>query len=158
MKKTLILFGLMLLLCSCGEHTLATANTFADNRWFTKDVQQYKIEVDNDLADASVTISLGHLHADKYTDIPTELTMTYPDGTVAMFSVPLVFTDAAGKPLSDCAGDICDLHTVVKTGLKLPKGTYVFDLKNKLPVPYLPNIRQAGIEIKDAAPDNNAKG
>ncbi|MFY7731039.1 MAG: hypothetical protein ACOVRN_16080, partial [Flavobacterium sp.] len=71
----------------------------------------------------------------------------FPDGNEETISAKILLKDGEGKSLSDCAGDVCDCTTTIKTDFPLKKGTYIFSMKNNVKQPFLPNALAAGIQV-----------
>lgn len=147
MKKIYVLF-LVLLLVSCKKFSFGSSSGFENNRWPKNAVQEYVIVLSEDLKNAEVALSFSHVYEPGYDRVPVTLEMVSPDGQQEQFPLIISLKDKDGKNLSDCSGDICELLIPVKSGVQLKKGTHIFRLKNEFNNVFLPNVLQAGIELK----------
>lgn len=141
------MFSATLLLASCVNSASLVTESFPDNRWAKADVQHYTIAISEE-STADVTLLFSHVAGPQFTKIPVVLDITAPGGVKETINVTLNLADESGKSLSECAGDVCDLRTVVKPAYSLKKGTYTFDLRNEFSGDYLPNVLAVGVELK----------
>jgi gliding motility-associated lipoprotein GldH len=150
MKKILLLLVAGLAI-SCSEKAGTLSEThkdFESNRWKATDVQTFEFEVPEIINSAKLKVKFSHVHEPQYANVPLEINIYSPDGQIEMFYANLRLQDAAGKSLSDCAGDVCDLSASVKENLNLEKGKYKVTVSNKFPNAFLPNVLALGVSIE----------
>lgn len=147
MKKILLSLLAVLLLASCNKFQERVLSDFTDNHWAANAVQEYAVVIPADVEKATLNIIFSHIYEPGYSEIPVTLQIKSPDGNEETIKTELLLKDTTGKNLSDCSGDVCDLVTVVKTGVFLRKGTYIFRLKNRMHAPFIPNVLAAGVEV-----------
>jgi hypothetical protein len=144
--KKLLLIPIVLLLAACGNSS-AIKKDFADNRWEKADEQTFKVDVRED-GGSQLEVLFSFVSGPQFTEIPVSIDITAPDGSSTLMAVNLDLTGKAEGSSLDCAGDVCDLHTVLKSKTALVKGTYNITLKNNFKGPYVPNVLAVGVEVK----------
>jgi hypothetical protein len=90
----------------------------------------------------------SHVYEPQYATVPVSVTIEYPSGEKENVFLNLLLKDAEGNDLSDCSGDICELHTNIKEGVKLPKGDYKVTVENKFAYAYLANVLAVGVSVE----------
>lgn len=150
MKKILLLLCLMAMTVSCKKTVVASAikKDFADKQWMATDVKTFELKVKRNIDNGDIKILFSHVYEPQYTNVPLEITIESPSGAKEEIAINLVLKDEEGNDLSDCSGDICDLHTIVKEGVKLEKGIYKIAVKNKFAYEYLANVLAVGASIE----------
>ena len=150
MKKILLLLCLIAFVSSCKKTVVASAikKDFADKQWLATDVKTFELKVKRNIDNADIKILFSHVYEPQYSTVPLEITIESPSGTKEEVAINLVLKDDEGNDLSDCSGDICDLHTIVKESVKLEKGIYKISVKNKFAYEYLANVLAVGASIE----------
>lgn len=148
MKKIIPVIVLLLLLVSCKKISYRSTTEFTDNRWQKSDVKEFTLVVEGGLKNADLDIFFSHVYEPGYNKVPIELEIIFPGGKTETVSVILELKDKEGKNLSDCSGDICDLHTEIKSGVDLKGGKYTFKIKNNFNNVLLPNVLALGIDLR----------
>lgn len=147
MKKSILLLFSILMLSSCNKFQEHVTTDFQDNRWISDKWQDYTVVIPADQKAATVNVFFSHIYEPGYDEIPVSVKIKSPDGKDETVNAEILLKDNNGKSLSDCAGDVCDCITAIKTDFPLKKGTYIFSLKNNIKQPFLPNALAAGIQI-----------
>lgn len=149
MKKILLLLCLMAMV-SCKKTVVASAikKDFADKQWLATDVKTFELKVKRHIDNGDIKVLFSHVYEPQYSSVPLEITIESPSGSKEEIAIDLRLKDEEGDDLSDCSGDICDLHTVVKEGVKLEKGIYKISVKNKFRYEYLANVLAVGASIE----------
>jgi len=147
MKKIMLLFFAVTLFASCKKFQEHVTTDFQNNRWISDKWQDYTVVIPADQKAATVNVFFSHIYEPGYDEIPVSVRIKFPDGKEETISAKILLKDGEGKSLSDCAGDVCDCITAIKTDVPLKKGTYIFSLKNNAKHPFLPNALAAGIQI-----------
>lgn len=148
--KKLFLLATLLAFASCEKTVLynETAEDFKDNRWLATDVKNFEFELARDISAGDIIMKFSHVHDPQFTTIPVEAVITYPSGEKENVALNLELKDKEGNDLSECLGDVCDLHTPLKEDARLAKGKYRITLKNRFPNIYLPNAIAVGISVE----------
>lgn len=148
MKKSILLLFVISVLASCSRFQERVIKDFPDRRWLTDTWQEYTVVIPADTETANINIVFSHIHEPGYSEIPVSVKMKTPDNKEEIINTKILLKDVNGKSLSDCAGDVCDCVTTIKTDVPLKKGIYIFSLKNNVKQPFLPNALAAGIQIE----------
>lgn len=148
--KKLLLFAILLSLISCRKTIFyyENAKDFKENRWPASDVKRFEFELKRDIQAGDTIMTFSHVHHPQFTTIPIEAVITYPSGQKENKVLVLELKDKDGNDLSECLGDVCDLHFPITEDAKLPKGKYSIALHNRFPNAYLPNAITVGISVE----------
>jgi gliding motility-associated lipoprotein GldH len=144
-KLLLILIALSMAACS---NSSATNKDFPDNRWAKSDVQTFKVDVAEE-GTSQIGVLFSFVSGPQFTEIPVSIDVTAPDGSSTLMAVNLDLTGKGADSKLECAGDICDLRTVLKNKTALTKGSYTVTLKNNFKGPYVPNVLAVGVEVNN---------
>lgn len=149
MKKLFFLL-IIVFLSSCDKDLVfrETIKDFPDNRWTGNDVKTIDVTLEEDVALAEIRLLFSHVFEPQYTTVPLLVSIIGPSVSETI-AVDLSLNDATGKSLSECAGDVCDLHITIKDNLKLPKGDYKVTVQHKYDFAYLPNVLALGISVRE---------
>jgi gliding motility-associated lipoprotein GldH len=150
MKKLYyIIFVLLVVFSSCADansyHKMYS--DFPDNRWDPTT----KKDFDFTIADAEsydLILEFSHVYDYQFDSVPIVIAITNPDGSNQNVPIDLQIKDASGEQLADCVGDVCDLNTPIKSGIKLAKGNYHLSISQTFEGPYLPNVLGVGLHVK----------
>lgn len=145
--KKILLIPLILLLAACSNSS-AIKKDFPDNCWSKADVLTFKVDV-SEKGGSQLGVLFSFVSNPQFTEIPVSIDVTAPDGSSTLMAVKLDLTGKAEGSKLDCAGDICDLRTVLKSQTALVKGTYTVTLKNNFKGPYVPNVLAVGVEVEE---------
>lgn len=149
MKKILLLLCLIVL-ASCKKTVVASEirKDFADKQWPAADIKTFNLKIKRDLDKADIKILFSHVYEPQYESVPLEISIESPSGEKEEIALNLRLKDEDGNDVSDCSGDICDLHTIVKEGVSLKKGIYKISVKNEFAYEYLANVLAVGASIE----------
>ena len=149
MKKTLLLL-LMLTVLSCQKTVVFkdVKKDFADNQWAATDIKKFEFKLKKDTELGDIKLLFSHVHDPQYSTVPVSVSIENPSGEKENFFMNLQLKDADGNDLSECSGDICDLYTNIKEGVKLQKGTYKVTVENKFAYAYLANVLAIGLSVE----------
>lgn len=149
MKKAFLLI-LVFAALSCKKTVVVKdVNTdFTENQWQATDAKKFEFELKKDLEKGDIRLLFSHVHDPQYSTVPVSVTIEEPSGEKENFYLNLMLKDAEGNDLSECSGDICDLYTNIKEGVKLSKGTYKVTVENKFAYAYLANVLAVGVSVE----------
>jgi hypothetical protein len=149
MKKTLLLL-LMFTALSCQKTVVFkdVNKNFNDNQWAATDIKKFEFKLKKDVEAGDIRLLFSHVHDPQYATVPVSVTVENPSGEKENFFMNLQLKDADGNDLSECSGDICDLYTNIKEGVKLSKGTYKVTVENKFAYAYLANVLAVGVSVE----------
>lgn len=149
MKKALLLF-LVFTAVSCQKTVVFkdVKKDFSDNQWVATDVKKFEFKLKKDVEAGDIKLLFSHVYEPQYATVPVSVTIEYPSGEKENVFLNLLLKDAEGNDLSDCSGDICELYTNIKEGVKLPKGDYKVTVENKFAYAYLANVLAVGVSVE----------
>jgi hypothetical protein len=149
MKKTLLLL-LVFAALSCQKTVVFkdVKKDFTDNQWAATDVKKFEFKLKKDIELGDIKLLFSHVHDPQYATVPVSVTIENPAGEKENFFMNLLLKDSDGNDMSDCSGDICDLYTNIKEGVKLSKGTYKVTVENKFAYAYLANVLAVGVSVE----------
>jgi gliding motility-associated lipoprotein GldH len=148
--KRIALCLLAFVLFSCSKKEAVYTDTFKDfdeNRWKLEDMKTFTPVLNEDVKDVSLSLHFSHVFEPGYDKIPVAVIFQDPDGKEENLLVEVKLKNEAGKSLSDCAGDVCDIVVPVKEHVDLAKGKYKVTFLNKADSPYVPNVLSVGLSI-----------
>ena len=149
MKKALLLLFLFLLI-SCSKTVVVkqVQKDFADNRWEAAAIKKFEFKLKKNIAVGDIKLLFSHVHEPQYATVPISVTIEYPSGEKENIFLNVQLKDPEGNNLSECSGDICDIHAIIKEGAKLEKGTYKVLVENKFAYQYLANVLAVGVSVE----------
>jgi hypothetical protein len=121
---------------------------FVEKQWPAADAKKFEFKLKKDIESGDIKLLFSHVHDPQYGTVPVSVTLESPSGEKENFFMNLQLKDADGNDLSDCSGDICDLYTTLKEGVKLSKGTYKVRVENKFAYAYLANVLAVGVTVE----------
>jgi gliding motility-associated lipoprotein GldH len=93
-------------------------------------------------------LGIRHLYGFQLNSLAVNLRSISPSGKETSNTFTLSIKDSENKYLGDCAGDICDLETVVINSIKFEEtGTYKFIVTHNLSGKSLPGVMEFGLII-----------
>jgi len=149
MKKALLLLSLLLLF-SCKKSVVFqdVKKDFSENQWQAKDIKKFEFTLKKDIESGDIKLLFSHVHDPQYGVVPVSVIIENPSGEKENIFMNLQLKDEEGNDLSECSGDICDIHTDLKKDVKLIKGTYKVSVENKFAYAYLANVLGVGISVE----------
>ena len=140
----------MLTVLSCQKTVVFkdVKKDFADNQWAATDIKKFEFKLKKDIELGDIKLLFSHVHDPQYSTVPVSVSIENPSGEKENFFMNLQLKDADGNDLSECSGDICDLYTNIKEGVKLQKGTYKVTVENKFAYAYLANVLAIGLSVE----------
>lgn len=149
MKKAFLLL-LVFTALSCQKTVVFkdVKKDFSDNQWVATDIKKFEFKLKKDVEAGDIKLLFSHVFEPQYATVPVSVTIEYPSGEKENVFLNLQLKDAEGNDLSDCSGDICELYTNLKEGVKLPKGNYKVSVENKFAYAYLANVLAVGVSVE----------
>ncbi|PZR18998.1 MAG: hypothetical protein DI539_15575 [Flavobacterium psychrophilum] len=150
MKKAFLIL-IMFTMFSCQKTVVfnEVKNDFPNNQWGAANILEFEFKLEKDVAAGDIKLLFSHIHEPQYTTVPLAVTIEDPSGAKENLYINIRLKDAAGNNLSECAGDMCDLYTNIKEGVKLAKGDYRITVQNKFTHAYLPNALAVGLSVEE---------
>jgi len=139
----------ILLITACNHvYKASDKNTFANYMWKQGDQVVFKPKIEDISKSYSVTFSLRHHYGVQFESIAIAITTTSPSGkrSTDYHVVPIRKND--GKYVAKCAGDLCDLETVILKNLKFEEaGIYTVTIDQN--EGHIPGIMEVGLIIDE---------
>ncbi len=149
MKKALLLL-LMFTIFSCQKTVVFkdVNQDFVEKQWQANDIKKFEFTLKKDIESGDIKLLFSHVYEPQYSTVPVSVTIENPAGEKENIYMNLQLKDEDDNDLSECSGDICDLYTNLKQGVKLSKGTYKVSVENKFAYAYLANVLGVGISVE----------
>ncbi len=146
MKCNFFFFVVLLTLSySCTNTSSNQSKIFDQNQWKKSNPQTFIFNQTEDSKPCTIVFSFSHVYEYQFDSVPLIFTLTKADGSAEIKKIDLQLKDKNGKDLGDCAGDICDLNTVIFENISLPKGENTLKVAHTFHFDYLPNVLQIGV-------------
>lgn len=146
--KSFLLVGLLLIVASCNQSSIYSKNyDFPSNQWHKNNTNEFAFTIENDTQLYDITFSLSHVYGYQFNSLPLSFKWVKPDGTTETIPVDFKIKDEKGNELGDCSGDICDLHYVLASKVKLTKGGHKIFAMHSFQFEYIPNIIHIGMDV-----------
>lgn len=144
MKKTVILFLVLVLILSCNKKQVYKKfeNNLEAARWNEKEVKNHTFQILDDTNNYDIIIDISHVLGTELNEFPVHFELIYPNGTVDNGEILVNFKN------SDCLGDICDASFLLKENSTLSKGQYRVKLYPKSEFGFVPNIIGVGLRVE----------
>jgi gliding motility-associated lipoprotein GldH len=121
---------------------------FSENRWFNDDTRLFEVAIGDDTQLYDLELQFGHIYDYNLSNVPLEVIIKAPSGTIEKLKVDVLIKGKDGKDLGDCTGDICDVYHVLKSKTSLEKGLYIIEIKQASKLVYLPNVLGIGLNVR----------
>lgn len=153
MNKKPILFYLIIsfLAISCNHvYKEYDKDSFPTYAWKYGQEIVFKPNIDDINKSYKLTLGMRHLYGFQLSNIDVTVTSIAPSGQETTTHYEFKIKDAAGKYIGNCAGDLCDLETVVDESLKFAEpGQYKYIVTHNVQVEKIPGVMELGL-ILDA--------
>jgi gliding motility-associated lipoprotein GldH len=146
----LLLFLCFALLSSCKDENIIIESYYKDfpqRRWYTDKEVKVEIDIINDSQKQHIYVVLRHVYGYQLSNLDMDMTINGPGGITSKSKINLAVKNSSGGYNSHCAGDICDLETLIDSDIVLQKGKYTFTFKHNMPYNPLPNIMELGVMV-----------
>jgi gliding motility-associated lipoprotein GldH len=122
---------------------------FPTQQWLKSKKVNFNPEISDTAHTYKITLVLRHVQGFQFRDMSVKLSSTAPSGksTSKEYTFPVMKNET--EYLSDCAGDICDLETVIEKSVHFSEaGKYSYTIEHTMPVDALPNVMEFGLIIE----------
>jgi gliding motility-associated lipoprotein GldH len=147
--KTLIAF-LMVLLMSCHEYKKYEKEPFKNYSWASNASVIFNPVIDDISKEYKLLFGIRHLYGFQLNTLSVSVTTITPSGVQSQQDFAFKIKDDAGKYIGKCAGDMCDLETVVIDNFKFEEaGRYSFIISHNIQTEKLPGVMEFGLIIDE---------
>ncbi len=139
----LVLLVLFITSCDSGHVYKKFKQNFPDYRWEKVNVLEYTPKITDTTSKYQQILTFRHIYGIPYEAVEVNVEITTPSGEVSDKNYILQLYDGKTE-LSECAGDYCDLETVIEDNYTFPEtGTYKFKISqvtNKDPLQFVMEV------------------
>jgi gliding motility-associated lipoprotein GldH len=122
-----------------------------DGVWNIDQPVSFQVDIDDTTKGNNIIVEIRHTPSYPFQNLYLFLHTTYPDGEKSKDSLMFYLMEPSGKPLGDCAGDLCDARFLFRENVHFPlRGPYTFELMHTMRVAngLLPGILDIGFRIE----------
>lgn len=150
MKKILFVFAALLLISCDGKTVYSESGDVPENRWQKADIKTYEFDLEEAATPYEIEVLFSYVYGSQVKPLPLIAEITYPDGQMRSSEFNLEFK-VDGNDLGDCSGDFCDISQQIPVKEALVPGHYKFRLMQNSSEPFVPNVLNLGIRVKQLA-------
>jgi gliding motility-associated lipoprotein GldH len=124
----LIIFCLLITSISCNQvYKKWEKESFSTLSWKPEKALKFYPEIDDAAKTYELTLGVRHMYGSSLDRVALIVTIVSPSGKEQAQNYTLALKDEAGNSLASCAGNMCDLESVVNPALKFSEpGEYTF--------------------------------
>ncbi len=149
-KSLLSTLTAILILTGCNTYKEYDKESFPNYTWDYGQEIVFKPVIEN--IDKSYNLSLGirHIYGLRLSNLLVTVKSISPSGKEDTKEYDLKIMDEAGKYIGSCAGDMCDLETLVNESIKFDEaGEYQFIVTHNVQKNRLPGVMEFGLIIDE---------
>ncbi len=152
MKKIsfILLFVSTILSFSCNKNRIYEKHrkNFTNYRWESSNILEYNPVITDTASAYKLYVAFRHIYGFQHPIVDINVEITSPSGKVTKNAYKLVVIKGKRKYLSDCAGDYCDLETLIEKNYKFKEqGTYTFKIEHLMENDPVRNVMEVGLII-----------
>ena len=135
---------------SCNKNRIFEEHNtnFPKFRWDKSNIVEFSPEITDNNCDYKIFIAVRHIAGFQLKDINVKLDIISPSGEVTTKDYTLPLYNKNNEALSDCAGDYCDLESMIEKNFKFKEtGKYKFRLSHQMSINPIPNVMEVGLII-----------
>jgi gliding motility-associated lipoprotein GldH len=150
MVKTVFVAVLLLMLtASCHSYKEYDKESFATYTWKDQEVS-FTPEIEDITKSYRIILGLRHHYGLQTKSFGVNLKIVSPSGKESSKDFDVTIMDDKNKPVGSCAGDICDLETVVFDNLKFDEaGKHKVSISHTKEGFIIPGIMEVGLIIDE---------
>lgn len=144
------LLAVLFLVTSCNQNRVFEKHrkNFTDYRWESTNVCEYTPVIEDADAKYDITFALRHIYGFQHKSLNINIEMTSPSGETKSNDYNIQVVGDKREYLSDCAGDYCDLETLIEEDFKFEEtGTYTFKITHLMEDDPVQAVMEVGLII-----------
>ena len=150
--KTMRIISILILaltVLSCNKNRIYKAETsFPDYRWEKSNILEFTPEILDKDCDYKLSLAFRHVAGFQLKEVLVNVEITAPSGEKSVRDYKLSVYNDQNEVLSECAGDYCDLETVIENNFKFTEtGKYQFKISHTMEIDPIPNAMDLGLII-----------
>lgn len=123
-------------------------SAFANLIWDQDDPVTFYPEIGDTARLYDLAVGIRHAYGFSMKNVPVLVTVTSPSGKITRNRYSVNIKDEKGNYIGRCAGDICDVETVVAEDQRFTeKGKYTVVINHSLVIPRVTGIMEVGLII-----------
>ena len=145
----LLIIVLVIVSCTKSENFEEHKQIGNENRWDKSKVIVFKPEIKDNQQKHRITLEFRHVDGFQLKEVSFQIKLTSPEGIITNKPYTIKVFNDLNEPLSSCAGDYCDLDTVIEDQYVFSKsGTWTFEITHTMKTNPLPNVMEIGLKIE----------
>jgi gliding motility-associated lipoprotein GldH len=150
--QSVLFMAVMLLLASCGQHSVYNKHVDIENgKWFKDNSAHFEVTVIDTAKRYNYFITIRHNTDYRYSNLYLFLTTQFPDSTYTRDTLECVLADNSGKWFGKGWSNIKEDNILLRQKLKFPMaGKYNFYIQQAMRQDTLKNILSVGINISES--------
>jgi gliding motility-associated lipoprotein GldH len=122
---------IMVMMISCTQvYNEWDRESFSTLSWKPEREIKFYPEIEDTTQTYELTLGIRFLYGSRLERVNLMVTGISPTGKQKIENYTLILTDKNGKSLANCAGNMCDLESVVNSNLRFTEtGTYTFAVR-----------------------------
>jgi gliding motility-associated lipoprotein GldH len=148
--KPILILSLVFIIFSCNENRVFKeySGEFANYRWQKDNVVAFSPEINDTDQEYNIYFTFRHVYGFQLMDLKINVEMISPSGKTKKKNYKLKIFKNKSEYYSDCAGDYCDLDTLIEEEFKFKEtGKYTFKISYDEKVDMIPNVMEVGLII-----------
>ena len=156
MKKSSIILTVLLaiLVMSCNKNRIYETHKggFPDYRWEKNKIVEFNPEITDINPEHKVYLAFRYIYGFQLKEIVLKAKMTSPSGEITESNHTVTIISKSGEIMSDCAGDFCDVETLIYDNYTFPEtGKYKFEITYDMPLKFMANVIEVGVIVDKIA-------
>jgi gliding motility-associated lipoprotein GldH len=136
--------------CSSATYEKYDKNSFVNYIWNKEQQITFNPTIEDADKPYVLTIGIRHIHGVPYDNLGVNVKSISPSGRESSRAYTISIKDADQKFKANCAGDLCDLETVVEESITFPEaGPYTYIVTHTYRSDQVPGIMSVGLIIKE---------
>jgi gliding motility-associated lipoprotein GldH len=151
MKHSLTFFTVLLLVTSCNHvYKEYDKKSFPNYSWRSGQTITFKPKIDDTKKGYNLTLGIRHLYGFQLSSIMVTVKSISPSGRETSRDYEFKIKDPKGKYIGSCAGDLCDLETMVESNVRFDEtGEYTYLVSHNLQLDRIPGVMEFGLIIDE---------
>ncbi len=144
-----LLFVAFLFSCNPNKVFEEHSSNFPNNTWDKANVVKFSPEIKDKNSKYNIYVAFRHHAVFHVREVSVKVEISSPAGVLVEGNYLLSVYDKNNKMLSDCAGDYCDLKTLILPDFQFKEtGKYQVKISYSGEIEPLPNAMDAGLVIE----------
>ena len=151
-KTSFVTLMTIILLMSCN-HTYKKYDkeSFPTHSWTSGNGIIFNPQIEDVSKSYKLIFGIRHVYGFQFESIGVTIKTIAPSGKEADKNYDVKVKKSGGDYVGSCAGDLCDLETVLESNIKFDEiGEYKYFVTHNLPVDRIPGVIEVGLIIDES--------